>query len=301
MAQDQQNISILMMLYNHEEWIAETLSALLAQTYQNFNLLIIDDVSSDRSLAIAKQYQSKFKNCHIIENEKNKGVVENYFCSLQEIERLFPDSGFFMWASPDDTWSPEYLERTRQSLLDDPQAIVSQTGYEMIYLESSQKTDHVLSTINPQSYADAKNVFLSHGSEHAKTHYNGMIQGLIRFSEIRTIFPNDRKLLSAVLCVEISMLVAMLLRGKMIAVPDILYHRKKLGKFADKYPNDEFSMGRASLLFRLKAVFLCLPWLLRINTNKALRKYIPLLWVRLLYHYVFLFLRQKIKDLVIKK
>tara|TARA_R110001592_G_scaffold29350_16_gene106726 strand:- start:13675 stop:14580 length:906 start_codon:yes stop_codon:yes gene_type:complete len=301
MGQKPQDISILMMLYNHGEWISETLDALLAQTYQDFNLLIVDDVSSDKSLEIAKRYQSKFKNCHIIENKKNKGVIENYFCSLQEIERLFPDSGFFMWASPDDTWSPEYLEKTRQALLDNPQAIVSQTGYEMVFVESSHKTEHVLSTINPQTYADAKKVFLSHGPAHAKTHYNGMIQGLIRFSEMRTIFPNDRKLLSAVLCIEISMLVAMLLQGAMIAIPDVLYHRKKLGKFSDKYPNDEFSVGRASLLFRLKAVCLCLPWLLRINKNKALEKYIPLLWIRLWYHYVFLFVRQKIKALVTKR
>lgn len=289
------DISILMMLYNHEPWIEDTLASVLAQTYQNFNLLIVDDGSSDRSYEIAKNLQARFKSCIVMQNDKNKGVVNNYFDCLGLIAQHYPDSQFFIWASPDDTWSPQYLEVTRERLIQHPSVVVCQTGYEMIYVEAQESYRHILPSLKGADYDTAKQIFISHGTQKHKAHYNGIIQGLIRFSELRHIFPGERTMLGYALCIEISMMVAMFLRGDIETTDDVFCHRKKLGKFEDKYPNDSFARGRASLLYRFKAVFACLPWFYRISLNTQKTRLIPVLWLRLFYHYIVLFIYMKFR------
>jgi glycosyltransferase involved in cell wall biosynthesis len=50
------SISVLMPAYNAERYIAEAVESILAQTYTDFEFLIIDDGSTDRSLRILKRY-----------------------------------------------------------------------------------------------------------------------------------------------------------------------------------------------------------------------------------------------------
>lgn len=283
------------MLYNHEPWIEETLQSLKKQTYQNFNLLIVDDVSTDASYEIAKTMEGDFKNCEVIKNSQNKGVVDNFFDCLNMIESKFPNSKFFMWASPDDTWSPQYLEVTRNVLEKNSNAIVCQTGYEMIYVDDNKITYHTLPSLKKPTFRNAKQLFKSHVNNGIKTHYNGIIQGLIRFEDLRYVFPKNHKLLGHVLCIEISMMLLLFLRGEIETTQDIYYHRKKLGKFADKYPKDSFSQGRASLWYRIKSTCSCLPWMYRVCTRTKLKKNIPILWLHLAYHYILLFLYGKTK------
>lgn len=52
-------VSILIPLYNSEEWIAETITSLLEQTHQNIEIIIIDDSSTDNSFQIAKTFSSE--------------------------------------------------------------------------------------------------------------------------------------------------------------------------------------------------------------------------------------------------
>lgn len=53
-------VSVIIPLYNAEKYIAETLESLLAQTFQNFEVIIADDCSTDSSTAIVKSYATKF-------------------------------------------------------------------------------------------------------------------------------------------------------------------------------------------------------------------------------------------------
>ena len=66
-------ISILIPLYNSEEFIAETIESCLNQTYGNIEIIIVDDGSADSSLDIARQYEKKYQNI-IVEAQKNSGA-----------------------------------------------------------------------------------------------------------------------------------------------------------------------------------------------------------------------------------
>jgi glycosyltransferase involved in cell wall biosynthesis len=53
-----QKVSILIPVYNTAEYLAETLESCLAQTYGNIEIVVVDDGSTDDSLAVAKRYES---------------------------------------------------------------------------------------------------------------------------------------------------------------------------------------------------------------------------------------------------
>jgi len=66
-------ISILIPLYNSEEYIAETIDSCLNQTYDNIEIIIVDDGSTDSSLKIARQYEKEHKNIKV-EAQQNSGA-----------------------------------------------------------------------------------------------------------------------------------------------------------------------------------------------------------------------------------
>jgi glycosyltransferase involved in cell wall biosynthesis len=64
-------VSVLMTAYNREKYIAEAIESVLNSTYPNFELIIVDDQSSDRTLEIAKSYEQKDRRVKVYLNEKN--------------------------------------------------------------------------------------------------------------------------------------------------------------------------------------------------------------------------------------
>ncbi len=68
--------SILIPLYNTENYIAECLDSILAQSVKDYEILICDDASTDRGLEISRVYQRQYpEQIRIIENEKNQGLL----------------------------------------------------------------------------------------------------------------------------------------------------------------------------------------------------------------------------------
>lgn len=66
-------ISVIIPVYNVEKFIRQCLDSILSQTYKNYEVILIDDKSKDNSLDIIKEYEKKYSNFFVIENEKNSG------------------------------------------------------------------------------------------------------------------------------------------------------------------------------------------------------------------------------------
>ena len=64
-------VSILIPCYNAEKWLSETINSALDQTWKNIEIIIVDDGSTDSSLAIAKTFESK--NIKVLSQE-NRGA-----------------------------------------------------------------------------------------------------------------------------------------------------------------------------------------------------------------------------------
>lgn len=75
--EDKPMVSVLMTAYNREKYIAEAIESVLASTYTNFELIISDDASTDETIAIARQYESKDTRVKVYVNTMNLGQFAN--------------------------------------------------------------------------------------------------------------------------------------------------------------------------------------------------------------------------------
>lgn len=76
--QPQPIVSILVPVYNHEKFIRETIESILSQTYHNWELLVVDDCSTDGSWDIMQEYAKKDSRVRVFRNEQNKGLIPNW-------------------------------------------------------------------------------------------------------------------------------------------------------------------------------------------------------------------------------
>ena len=70
-------LSVLMPVFNSEQFVAEAINSILNQTFTDFEFLILDDASTDKSFKIIKDFEKKDSRIKVFKNEKNLGVVES--------------------------------------------------------------------------------------------------------------------------------------------------------------------------------------------------------------------------------
>lgn len=95
-----------MATYNGEKYLVEQLDSIINQTYRNWNLLIRDDNSTDKTLEIIQNYHKKDKRIKILKDNKgNLGIVRNFEELLKNSE-----SEFIMFSDQDDIWVENKLD-----------------------------------------------------------------------------------------------------------------------------------------------------------------------------------------------
>ena len=94
-------VSVVIPVYNSEKFLDETISSILNQSYDNLEILVIDDGSTDDSLKILKKYNDKIK----IISQKDQGLAKSLNTALKKIS-----GKWFKWVSPDDVLFPEAIE-----------------------------------------------------------------------------------------------------------------------------------------------------------------------------------------------
>jgi glycosyltransferase involved in cell wall biosynthesis len=101
-------VSVIIPNYNHANYLTERIESVLNQTYQDFELIILDDCSPDNGASkdIIEQYRSNPHVSHIIYNDTNSGSTFKQWHKGLEVAR-----GELVWiAESDDSCAPELLE-----------------------------------------------------------------------------------------------------------------------------------------------------------------------------------------------
>lgn len=113
-------VNIGMPVYNGEKYIRKALDSLLRQDYENFELIISDNASTDRTQEICLKYAAGDERIRYYRNERNMGATWNF-------NRVFELSSgqYFMWASCHDLWEPVFLERCVEIMEVEPGVVLS--------------------------------------------------------------------------------------------------------------------------------------------------------------------------------
>ncbi|MEL6930145.1 MAG: glycosyltransferase family A protein, partial [Cyanobacteria bacterium J06600_6] len=116
-------VSIGMPVYNGENYLRETLESLLSQTFEDFELVIADNASTDDTESICRDYQAQDSRIKYHRNQENLGAARNY-------NKVFSlaSGEYFKWAAHDDLCCPCFLEKCVQILDSDPNVVLAYTG-----------------------------------------------------------------------------------------------------------------------------------------------------------------------------
>ena len=101
-------VSIVVPVYNEEEFLGECMESILAQTYANWECTIVNNCSTDRSAEIAKRYASRDSRIRFHENQEFLRAVPNFNRALRQISS---SSKYAKIVFSDDWIFPECLER----------------------------------------------------------------------------------------------------------------------------------------------------------------------------------------------
>lgn len=107
-------VSIVIPLYNAEEFIGDTLRSILQQTYKNFEVIVVDNGSTDASIRTVKGYMNVFTNLRVECLEKNSGgpaLPRNIGISMAR-------GKYIAFLDADDVWRPQKLEKQLQFMLE---------------------------------------------------------------------------------------------------------------------------------------------------------------------------------------
>jgi glycosyltransferase involved in cell wall biosynthesis len=120
--------TVIIPLYNKENHIENTLKSVLNQSFQDFEILIIEDCSTDNSKKIAKTVVSN--KIKIIQHEKNKGLSASRNTGIANA-----NATYLAFLDADDLWHKNYLEKIKELTENFTEAHLFATNYTEVYSE----------------------------------------------------------------------------------------------------------------------------------------------------------------------
>ncbi|RYA23177.1 glycosyl transferase [Malaciobacter halophilus] len=142
-------VSIITPSYKSAKFIAQTIESVLTQTYQNWEMIIVDDCSPDSSNEIIEKYIEKDSRIRLIKLDKNSGASGAKNVGLKNAK-----GRYISFIDSDDVWEPKKLE-IQIKFMQDNNYEVSFTSYQLIDENSDKlnKTVQVVQKLTMEDYA----------------------------------------------------------------------------------------------------------------------------------------------------
>ncbi len=114
-------VSIISPTYNHEKYLADCIESVLAQTYPNWEMIILNDGSTDGTAAIAASYRDADSRIRLV-NQENVGIFRLSETYNKAVEMAKGE--YLAILEGDDCWAPEKLEKQVAAMQNDPVAVL---------------------------------------------------------------------------------------------------------------------------------------------------------------------------------
>lgn len=113
-------VGVALPVRNGERYLCHALDSLLAQSFEDFDLLICDNASTDRTPRIAAEYAAADPRVRYRRNPRDVGAADNFNRAFE-----LTSGRYFKWAAHDDVLEPRFLERCVEALDADPGAVLA--------------------------------------------------------------------------------------------------------------------------------------------------------------------------------
>jgi glycosyltransferase involved in cell wall biosynthesis len=201
-------VSVGLFVYNGECFLEETLHSILNQTFTDFELIISDNASTDRTGEIAKAYAKRDHRVRYYRSEKNMGAGWN-------VRRVYELAGgkYFKQAAADDLLEPDFLRRCVEILEGDPGCVVAYTGTKEVDENGTFIKNYVTPMKADSNYSVARfrEMLLTY-------HMCYQVFGVMRMSALRQLPPQG-----AYVNADGVLLARMSLLGRFYEVPEHLF------------------------------------------------------------------------------
>lgn len=138
------NISIIMPTYNSEKFVVESINSIINQTYEQWELIVVDDKSTDNTVKVIKEKFGEYKNIKIVENKINSGAGVTRNVGLEHAK-----GSMIAFLDSDDVWHYKKLESQMKKMQESDCAIIH-TSYAFI----SETGDKINGKVNVSNIVD---------------------------------------------------------------------------------------------------------------------------------------------------
>ncbi|KJQ88656.1 MULTISPECIES: glycosyltransferase family 2 protein [Vibrio] len=142
-------VSIIMPTYNSEQTVVESIQSVLSQTYKNWELIIVDDRSTDNTWQVIQTYADKYDNIHVHQNKKNQGAGASRNFAIEKAK-----GRFIAFLDSDDLWTEDKLAEQIPFMLEN--------NYPLTYTHYSRfNSEEELSVVTAPEYTTYKKLMYS--------------------------------------------------------------------------------------------------------------------------------------------
>lgn len=106
-------ISVILPVFNGEKYLQQSIRSILEQTYENWELIIVNDCSTDNTEEIAQRYAKIDKRIRVINNLENKKLPASLNIGFSNAK-----GQYFTWTSDDNAYAKDAFEKLRKNLID---------------------------------------------------------------------------------------------------------------------------------------------------------------------------------------
>ena len=138
-------VSIITPMYNSGKFIKDTIDSVLSQTYKEWEMIIVDDCSTDISPEIVKSYVGSESRIKYIRTDKNGGVSNARNIALKNA-----NGQYIAFLDSDDIWDKEKLEK-QINFMKEKDCAISFTSYELID-EENKRLDKIVRVVPSIDY-----------------------------------------------------------------------------------------------------------------------------------------------------
>ena len=124
-------VSVIIPNYNHSTYLKQRIDSVLNQSYQDFEVILLDDVSKDDSVSVLETYKDNPKVSHVLVNETNSGSPFGMWQKGFDLAK-----GDFIWIAESDDWADRKFLETLIPKFENPKVVVSHCISNNFYMKT---------------------------------------------------------------------------------------------------------------------------------------------------------------------